>query len=181
MDNPKDRVEMLDMLGLRNKCCVEIGVLKGDYSNEILKQKPSDLYLIDPWTAQDKDKYVDIQNVPQPAFDDAYHHTRDRFKDAIQVQILRMFSHEAAREVTRNNIDFVYIDANHSFSHCLSDMMLWLPKIKNGGWLCGHDYDGFPGVSQAVSAFCRITGYKLAFVTQEAVWRSFGIRIENKA
>ena len=38
--------------------CAEIGVMKGDYSAQILKRKPKELHLIDPWVHQDYEKNV---------------------------------------------------------------------------------------------------------------------------
>ena len=37
------------------------------------------------------------------------------------------------------SLDFVYIDGNHAQVHV--DINNWLPKIKNGGYIGGHDYE----------------------------------------
>jgi len=39
-----------------------------------------------------------------------------------------------------NSLDFVYIDANHAYDYVVEDMEKWYPKVKNGGYLIGHDY-----------------------------------------
>lgn len=50
-----------------------------------------------------------------------------------------------------NSVDFVYIDADHSYEGVLEDITNYLPKIKKGGIIGGHDYAGwYPGVIQAV-------------------------------
>jgi hypothetical protein len=47
--------------------------------------------------------------------------------------------------------DIVYIDASHEYDYVKEDILTWLPKVKNGGIICGDDYvDGWPGVIQAV-------------------------------
>lgn len=48
--------------------------------------------------------------------------------------------------------DFVFIDANHHYLPVRTDIRAWIPKIKPGGVLAGHDYSPelFPGVAQAV-------------------------------
>jgi hypothetical protein len=51
-----------------------------------------------------------------------------------------MTSADASMDIKDNSLDFVYIDANHSYSYVLQDCRLWWPKVKNGGVLCGHDY-----------------------------------------
>ena len=44
----------------------------------------------------------------------------------------------------------MFIDADHSYTGMIQDIQSWLPKIKSGGYLAGHDYD-WPGVLQAVT------------------------------
>ena len=37
--------------------------------------------------------------------------------------------------------DFVFIDAEHSYKAVSKDVDMWYPKVKQGGLLCGHDWD----------------------------------------
>jgi len=62
-----------------------------------------------------------------------------------------MSSVEAARRYEDESLDFVYIDADHSYNAIKADIAAWLPKVKQGGILGGHDYSKlFPGVVKAV-------------------------------
>lgn len=45
--------------------------------------------------------------------------------------------------------DLVFIDAEHGTTNVIDDIKLWLPKVKVGGYIAGHDYD-WPDVSVAV-------------------------------
>lgn len=64
---------------------------------------------------------------------------------------IRCPSVEAASFI-RDNLRCVFIDADHSYDHCLADIKAWLPKVMKGGLLAGHDYnDSFPGVVKAVN------------------------------
>ena len=67
-------------------------------------------------------------------------------------QWLEMPSVEAARKVPRNSLDFVYLDGDHEESAVGDDIEAWLPAIKAGGMIAGHDYGhpDFPGVRAAV-------------------------------
>lgn len=59
---------------------------------------------------------------------------------------------EAAKAVPDGSLDFVYIDADHSYEGCKADIETWLPKIAPGGVIGGHDYcDVWPGVMRAVN------------------------------
>ena len=54
-----------------------------------------------------------------------------------------------------NSLDFVFIDASHEYEDVKNDILAWLPKVKRGGILAGHDYyvnqDWFSGVKKAVN------------------------------
>jgi len=66
-------------------------------------------------------------------------------------RVLRMGSLEAADQFEDRSLDFVFIDADHSYEGCKADIEAWLPKLKLGGVICGHDYgEQFPGVVRAV-------------------------------
>jgi hypothetical protein len=67
---------------------------------------------------------------------------------------LRMTSLEAAKVLSKNKFDMVFIDALHEYEPVRADILEWLPLISPGGILCGHDYaPGCPwgvGVIKAV-------------------------------
>ena len=59
---------------------------------------------------------------------------------------------EAASWLDDASLDFVFIDADHSYDAVRADIKAWTPKLRDGGWMTGHDYDPerFPGVVRAV-------------------------------
>lgn len=66
-------------------------------------------------------------------------------------QILRETSQEAAQHVKDESVHLVWIDGDHSFEAVDQDIRLYWPKIKNGGFMMGHDLSqAFPGVEKAV-------------------------------
>jgi predicted O-methyltransferase YrrM len=65
------------------------------------------------------------------------------------VNKLKMTSEAASQLFEDQSLDFCYIDAEHKFESVNKDIQLWLPKVKNGGWIAGHDIS-IPGVSAAV-------------------------------
>jgi len=62
---------------------------------------------------------------------------------------VRMESVAAAAIYEDNSLDFVFIDADHTYESITSDIKSWLPKVKVGGIISGHDYN-HPPVNQAV-------------------------------
>lgn len=54
----------------------------------------------------------------------------------------------------KQRLDFVYIDAVHTFDAAFADMETWWWMLSDQGILAGHDYDDtHPGVRDAVNAF----------------------------
>ena len=48
-------------------------------------------------------------------------------------------------------IDYLYIDADHTYEGCAADLWSWFPYVRKGGLIVGDDYDAplFPGVRRA--------------------------------
>lgn len=55
----------------------------------------------------------------------------------------------AARLHADASVDFCFIDADHTEAGVIRDIEAWLPKMKPGGVIAGHDYDS-PAVAKAV-------------------------------
>ena len=72
-----------------------------------------------------------------------------------RVSFMCMTSADAVKFIKDGCLDLVFIDADHSYEHCLEDLELWFPKVKVGGIICGHDYQNpiHQGVERAVKKF----------------------------
>ena len=68
---------------------------------------------------------------------------------------MKMSSLDAVNFFEDKSLDFVFIDASHEYEDVKNDIVSWLPKIKHGGILAGHDYwsdpDSWPSVRKAVN------------------------------
>ena len=170
---PFNRVELLDKLP---KCSIgaEIGVDKGDYSELIIKKvNPSLLYLIDPWV------HMLNSEETQHGHSQNYELVKKKFKNKKNVKILKMSSKEASFVIPDGSLDWVYIDGDHSYQGCLDDLETYSKKIKDNGFICGHDIvvkkkKGF-GVNKAVDTFIKDTGFYLQGFTNETNFKSFVI------
>ena len=66
------------------------------------------------------------------------------------VQPILTTSIKASRRFDDVSLDFVFIDACHTYQAVKKDISSWLPKVKPGGILAGHDIGTYRSVAQAV-------------------------------
>jgi len=66
------------------------------------------------------------------------------------INTIRSDSVEAAKNYSDQSVDFAFIDGDHSYEGCKRDIIAWLPKIKSGGILAGHDYAWCEAIRNAV-------------------------------
>lgn len=183
MLNPNSRVEMLDMIEVQGKDCAEIGVYEGEFARHIIAKNPNKLYIVDPWVNQPIEIYPndDYANKSNQDFEIMFQKVNNEFSKYKNAIIVRDFSMNFVQKVPYESLDFVYIDAIHTFENTFCNIILWSQKVKKGGWICGHDYTGnnikaFLGVQYAVDTFCKITRRKLDLITNEQ-WSSWGIQL----
>ncbi len=59
------------------------------------------------------------------------------------------YTTEVANLIEDDSLDFVFIDADHSYEGVVKDIAAWAPKVKSGGYIIGHDIH-FESVKKAV-------------------------------
>jgi len=120
---------------------VEIGVDTADTTVCLLKQcsKMKHLYAVDPYFK--REGRCDIVKETLGRYD--------------KCTFLRMTSDEAVSHIP-DELDFIFIDGDHSFKAVQSDLNNYVPKIKSGGLLTGHDWTAVRpafGVVQAAGKY----------------------------
>lgn len=84
-----------------------------------------------------------------------------------RARILKMDTAEAAQSFEDQSFDFVFIDGDHSTQGVTRDIQAWLPKIREGGYITGHDIS-WPSVKKAVDEL--LPGYRVSGTHSDAVW-----------
>lgn len=147
----------------------EIGVQAGVFSRKILEGWGGELLMVDAWTPIKG--YMDIANVSEAE------HLR-LMELALEVQrefaprakVVRGFSAEVAQSVPPASLDFVYLDADHSYKGVTKDLEAWIHKVRPGGAIGGHDYiqgHVFAGVFGVIEAVKDFFGRRPNIVTEE--------------
>ena len=147
---PHDRFGLLSLLKGNELVGIELGVASGAFSKRMVQSKRFSQFF-------GVDVYGD------------YHDTRE-YVAALssigvlaQFKLLRMRFDEALPLFADASVDFVYIDGYaHTGEEGGKTIFSWLPKVKVGGVLAGHDYHSdWPLVVEAVDALCAATGFEL--------------------
>lgn len=114
----------------------EIGVFKGATLFHLLDTFPSLRMIgVDKWENIDKKSYGKYDLPP----------IGERVRAQAKIYgprciILHMDSVLAAGQVADESLDFVFIDAFHSYEAARADMLAWMPKVRSGGYVTGHDW-----------------------------------------
>lgn len=167
--------------------CAEIGVFKGEYSAHILeKNDPIKLHLIDVWGNIEL-SYYDYEMTDDATQNMIFNSIKRKYGKLDNVNIIKSLSTKAAELFKDETLDWVYIDADHSFEGCYNDLVAYNPKVKTDGYICGHDWlpeyfhrDGF-GVNTAVLKFVEENNYILSLITDEYEYKSYIISKSENA
>jgi hypothetical protein len=151
-----------------NSVGAEVGVFGGDMSSSLLLKPDLTLYMVDSWKGNGEGYKGDSGDfhatLSQEDQDRYYERTQEMVRFAgDRARIIRKDSRDAAAEMPDASLDFVFIDADHSYEGSKADITAWAPKVKPGGILSGHDYGNtkFPkfGVTRSVTEFSKATGW----------------------
>jgi hypothetical protein len=158
-----------------NQHFVEVGSFKGKSTAfmavEILNSKKQIKFdCVDTWQGSPQlqlgAKFQDSDVVNNTLYEKFLYNIRPVKK---LVNPIRSTSVDAAKLYKDNSLDFVFIDAEHSYESVREDIDAWLPKIKKGGIISGHDYSKhWPGVVKAVDeTFNEIKLYESCWMVKK--------------
>lgn len=124
-----------------NSHIVEIGCWKGKSTSflavEIINSgKNIKLDCIDTWQGSTEHNLT-----TQHQFDELYN-TFLSNTEAVRnvINPIRTTSIDASKLYQDHSLDFVFIDAAHDYENVKLDIQNWLPKVKVGRTIAGHDY-----------------------------------------
>jgi hypothetical protein len=94
--------------------------------------------------------------------------TVQRLREDLSIEIVCRDTAEAGSLFADGSMDVVWFDADHSSAGLARDFSAWIPKVKPGGLLCGHDYNhGFAGLVQLVDEVFP----ERAIVPETSIWQ----------
>lgn len=136
---------------------VEVGTFLGSsfacfdyYANKVLKRE-CEMIAVDTFRG------TQTEPAEKAAADKFQNGFREEFESNMRkagvknYDVLALSSIEAAASMFDNSVDFCFLDGDHSSAAIKADVAAWLPKVRLGGYLGGHDYDR-PEVCLAVTS-----------------------------
>lgn len=152
---------------------IEIGSYLGD-STLVFSEHFNSVIAIDPFI-EDYDPDDDTCNYAP--LSQVYDEFIRRTKDNPKIHLMRIKSDEGVEILTNaakklgsdriNVFDFIYIDGMHTYDQVKKDIVNYLPLVKKGGFIGGHDYAD--NKEQVVRAVNEIIGQPDA-VFQDTSW-----------
>jgi len=171
----------------------ELGVFKGEFSVKIDEIcQPDELILIDSWFGQNLysgDVNGNHRNGVRQYYtgEELYYLTEMNIKECRGVVTMVKATTDVLKAFTDNIFSMIYIDADHSYEGVLKDLINAYHKIKDGGYIMGHDYEhnmdktnnsyNF-GVKKAVDEFCREYNQEISMKGMDGCV-SYGIKISK--
>jgi hypothetical protein len=119
----------------------EVGVYRGDFAADVLQRCDglATYYMIDPW------RHLNDWNKPANHDNDVLGEffqetkTKTDFAAAKRV-ILRGKTTEVIEQIADGELDFAYIDADHTLKGITIDLIRVYPKVRTGGFVGGDDF-----------------------------------------
>lgn len=151
-------LEVIKTLGDNIVGC-ELGVCEGTNLCQILEHcdNISSMYAIDPYLA-----YMDwCGAISEQRINECKNIAMDnltKITQSIKVKFLEMPSNEAVLKIGDSELDFIFIDGDHSYERASEDFLNFYPKVKSGGLFSGHDYS-LVGVNRAILEFLETNEY----------------------
>jgi predicted O-methyltransferase YrrM len=132
-------VEFIQSCGVRQMA--EVGVYRGDFAAVMLQRCPglTRYYMVDPW------RHLTDWNKPSNKADSELEEffqeakAKTDFASAKRVT-LRGKTTEVIDQIADSELDFAYVDADHTLKGIAIDLIRVYPKVRAGGFLGGDDF-----------------------------------------
>lgn len=132
----------------------EVGTWKGrsfaSVLPTLLTYAYKNIYVIDTWKSTNESQYDEVKTVD--VFDQFTNNMRRLGFTSLYTPVV-LDSVSASKTFDDEFFDVVFIDADHSYDAVNRDIKHWLPKVKKGGILCGHDINHYEVRNAVVDNF----------------------------
>lgn len=157
---------------VKNGVYAEVGVAEGYFSSKIMEIcAPKKLYMIE----YGEDYCIELKK---------------KFNKEISegvVEVLQGDSVDMLKTLEDKSLDFVYLDATHDYEHPKAELNICKNKVKNNGYIMGHDYTRFSmwegeqyGVIEAVNEFMINNQYEMVYMTMDMLHSNASYALKHR-
>ena len=126
---------------------VEVGSWKGKSTTALLEGCKGPVLAVDNWTGHDTSSNGALEREAHES--DVFAEFKANVGHYKNLAVFKGDSKDAAEQITAD-ADMVFIDGDHTYEGCKSDIESWLPKCKK--LIAFHDFNNaWPGVMKAVN------------------------------
>lgn len=150
MSDPE--LEWLARTAKGKKLIVEFGSHLGRSTRALCDNSDGSVIAVDPWDGV----YYNNDGVPINILKQgAYELFRANLNDHLESGKLKTLRCRSTEVRGIDEVDFIFIDADHRYESVRTDIEIAKRLVKNNGVIAGHDYgfSDWPGVKQAVDEF----------------------------
>lgn len=143
--NQKALIQIVEKINKQDVKLLEVGSWKGLSSSIIAKtiqKNNGTLYCVDTWKGSETVEQQVAESDDHDIFK-IFLQNMDHCGLSNSVKTLKMTSFEAADILKDDYFDFIFIDAVHTYDYVNKDIKNFLPKLKNGGIICGDDCEEY--------------------------------------
>jgi len=132
-----------------NLMVIEVGSFAG-VSTELFAMTCKMIHAVDGWDLAISQNGYD--GIPEEWLRKAEIECREKLSHYPNVIITKEISANAHTSFENGVYDLVYIDADHKEQAVIDDITWWMPKVRQGGFIAGHDYSNIYTVRNAVDS-----------------------------
>jgi hypothetical protein len=130
----------------------EIGIYKGKFCEKFCREG-IEMYAVDSFLPGHVSQSTERS-------DYIYNYARKVLNRFDNCNIIKKTSIDAVKEIPLESLDFVYIDADHSFKGIAEDIYEWYFRVRKGGIIAGHDYAYTGDDIRAIESYRKHTQVK---------------------
>ncbi|NER02402.1 MAG: class I SAM-dependent methyltransferase, partial [Okeania sp. SIO3C4] len=104
----------------------------------VLSEYEGTLFAIDTWKGSSSVPSMEKEAMYNDIFDIFIQNMKilGLFNEVVKPIVMESIA--AAHIFQNNSLDFIFIDGDHTYSSVKQDILAWLPKLKEGGTICGN-------------------------------------------
>lgn len=156
----------------QRRVVVEVGCWHGRSTKALADACPGQVITVDHFQGSPDDHSFALADAASGAGSEARRAFHENLRAELasgKVRLLEMESTQAAASLNGDRADMVFLDGAHDTDSVRADIRAWLPKLRPGGLLCGHDAND-ARVAAALDA--EIPGWKRAI---DSLWEYQGV------